>query len=149
MKYLLVGVLIFLACKATLTPEQKEMEKACLKLEDTLKIFWKYDSLKQHHIDNPKSPFFLAMQLKDNKYKKCIESKDTAFVIRLFGKHYRYEATEANNRFAPNKLVYMLTKYPCVGRGNDYKCKFLEFYFTNDGEITFLGYHDISSSSSH
>ena len=63
MKYLVVGFLIFLACKATLTPEQKEIENACLKLEDTLKIFWKYDSLKQHHIDNPKSPFFPVFRI--------------------------------------------------------------------------------------
>lgn len=144
MKYLGFCLLILLACKAMLTPEQKELENTCLQLEDTLIKIWKYDSLEQHYIDNPKSPFFLAWQLKDNKFRKCLESRDTSYVVKLFGKHFRYEVSEPYNKFGKDRLVYMLTKYPCVGRGYEFKCKFLEFYFTNDGKITFVKYHDKS-----
>lgn len=46
---------------------------------------WKYDSIKDSYWGNPN--FFTKL---DTNYRSCLYGRDTAYISKLFGKHYSY-----------------------------------------------------------
>jgi hypothetical protein len=134
MRYIAVLILFLVGCKVVRTaPEQQTMNNSCSQLKDTINKIWKYDLIEQHYIYD-KNEFYDMLNVKGNKYRACMESKDTAYIIKLLGKHFRIETLKATD-IGPYALVYMLSKYPCLGNEIEYDCKKLLVYFDKTGNV--------------
>lgn len=126
-----------------ITPEQQALNSACEELQAKIKSTWKYDSIEQHYMGN--DSFLTELSFNENKYRDCMESKDTSYIVGLFGQHYRIETNPQTDKTI-HKLIYMTTKYPCLGKAKDYHCGSLIFDFKDGGAIEKVIYNDISGS---
>ena len=140
-----VWIIVFiLGCKSSDPQGRRYLKDACKELESKINTLWKYDPDKCYHVGNG---FFLdSLTLNSGKYQDCMENKDTAYIVKLFGKHFRAESNPEVDKF-PHKLIYMTSKYPCLGRGSDYHCSYLIFYFDDKSKIRQLNYVDMQQST--
>ena len=146
MKYFVIILLSIFGCKTSNSPGRKYLRDACEELEAKMDSVWKYDLIQELYVGN--DSFLNEMTLNVNKYRDCLESKDTSYIVKLFGKHFSAESNPEQDKY-PHKLIYMTTKHPCLGRGSDYHCACLVFYFDERSWIKKVVYFDISSGISY
>jgi hypothetical protein len=139
MKYLIVPFFL-VGCRNIVPVEDTSF--SCNQFKDTIKKIWQFDSVENHYKYFSDLGFFDELDRTGNKYRACMEGKDTSYITKLFGNHYRYEVMPVDSKY-PQRLVYMMTKYPCLGKEVDYDCRSLYVYFDKNGKILFVEYHTI------
>ena len=106
MRNLLLLFFVFIGCKTSESQKQSTLNKSCKELEEKIETLWRYDSIMQYHVGN--DSFLNGLTLNESVYRDCLESKDTAYVTKLLGNHFRLEA-EIKEDMYPHKLIYRIS----------------------------------------
>jgi len=131
----LLFLLIFaIGCSA----QNKLSEVPCQEnLNNEIKTGWKYDSIQAYYLADAK----LLNDIINNKYP-CLWGKDTAFIIRTFGSHFKVRATADNTPTRFIDSVYAEISYPitlpcekALGKDEFATCVSFCFQFNRQGII--------------
>lgn len=129
MKLILSSLILLIVFFACITAKNTTANDTCSQMEDSIASFWKYDSLELHY--NGSYKWLAEINLKKNKFRDCLISKDSSYIVKLFGDKFISSMT---NDSLGTWLIYKTSK-PCTGHGRDYHCSSLKFLLNSKSTV--------------
>lgn len=139
MKLTLGSWVLLIALSACNTPKKLIVCDTCLQMEDSIASFWKYDSLELHYTGSYN--WLAEINFKNNKFRSCLISKDSSYIVKLFGdKFISMKTNDSSARW----LVYKTSK-PCTGHGREYHCSELKFLLNAKSIVENVLFYELMS----